>query len=79
MVIAGNYFGGDVALLAERLVESVQWSDAIKAADRPRIYASTNIKNAPEMNGNVWPYNEYYLVINYRSNFPLGFVPITKP
>ena len=76
MLIAGNYFGGDVALLADSLVESVQWSDAIKNATRPRMYGSTKIKNAPEMKGNMWPYSEYYLVNNHKSNIPLGLVPI---
>ena len=48
-------------MLAEALVESVQWSDAIQAADHPKIYSVVN-KDTGEMGGGIWPYNEYYLV-----------------
>jgi hypothetical protein len=51
-LFAGNYFGGEVlahtilsranspqaASLAQDLLESVQWADAIKAGDNPRIF-----------------------------------------
>jgi len=60
-LFAGNYFGGEVAVLAQDLLESVQWSDAIEAADSPRIFPVVN-KDSGEMEGYIAPYNEYYMV-----------------
>jgi len=61
-LFAGNYFGGEVAALAEDLLGSVQWSDAIEAADSPRIFPVVN-KDSGAMEGYIAPYNEYYMVI----------------
>ena len=49
-LFAGNYFGGEVLKLATQLRDSVQWSNAIKAADNPRIYTEVNptLANSPE-------------------------------
>jgi len=60
-LFAGNYFGGEVAALAEDLLGSVQWSDAIEAADSPRIFPVVN-KDSGAMEGYIAPYNEYYMV-----------------
>ena len=60
-LFAGNYFGGEILMLAQQLRDSVQWSDAIKAADHPRIYPVVN-PNTGVFSGNILPYNEYYLV-----------------
>ena len=35
-LFAGNYFQGKVLELATRIRDSMQWSEAIKAADSPR-------------------------------------------
>jgi hypothetical protein len=60
-LFAGNYFGGEVAALAQDLLESVQWSDAIEAADSPRIFPVVD-KDSGAMGGYIGPYNEYYMV-----------------
>ena len=60
-LFAGNYFGNDISVMATILLESVEWSDAIKAADNPRIFPIVNA-NTGEFSGNIRPYNEYYLV-----------------
>jgi len=60
-LFAGNYFGGEVAALAQDLLESVQWSDAIEAADSPRIFPVVD-KDSGDMGGYIAPYNEYYMV-----------------
>ena len=60
-IFAGNYFGGEVLKLATQLRDSVQWSNAIKAADNPRIYTEVN-PNTGQFSGDIRPYNEYYLV-----------------
>ena len=60
-LFAGNYFGNDISVMATILLESVKWSDAIKAADNPRIFPIVNA-NTGEFSGNIRPYNEYYLV-----------------
>ena len=59
--ISGNYFGGDIATTANALLNSVKWSDAIKAADNPTIYPVVNSETGV-FSGNIRPYNEYYLV-----------------
>ena len=48
----GNYFGGDIATTANALLNSVKWSDAIKAADNPRIYPVVNSETG-EFSGNI--------------------------
>ena len=60
-LFAGNYFGNDISVMATILLESVKWSDAIKAADNPRIFPIVNA-NTGVFSGNIRPYNEYYLV-----------------
>merc|ERR1712018_1100557 len=60
-LFAGNYFGGEGAALAQDLLESVQWSDAIESADWPRIFSVVD-KVTGDMAGYIAPYNEYYLV-----------------
>ena len=47
--------------MANILLESVNWSDAIKAADKPQIFPIVNAETG-EFSGNIRPYNEYYLV-----------------
>ena len=61
LTILGNYFGGDIATTANALLNSVKWSDAIKAADNPTIYPVVNSETGV-FSGNIRPYNEYYLV-----------------
>ena len=60
-LFAGNYFGGEIFEIAQQMLHKVKWSDAIKAADSPRIYPVVN-PNTGEYSGNIAPYNEYYLV-----------------
>jgi len=50
-----------VAALAQDLLHSVQWSDAIESADWPRIFSVVD-KVSGDMAGYIAPYNEYYLV-----------------
>ena len=40
-----------VATLAQNLLESVQWSDAIEAADSPRIFPVGQIKHKTHIFG----------------------------
>jgi len=47
--------------LALQLRDATQWSDAIKNETNPRIYSKVN-RNTGALKGNVWPFNEYYLV-----------------
>jgi len=65
-LLAGNYFGGRVAELANQLLGATEWSAAIKAGNHSRIYSKVNA-NTGEMKGNIRPYNEYFLV-SYIAN-----------
>ena len=60
-LFAGNYFRGEVLKLATQLRDSVQWSNAIKAANNPTIYSKVD-PNTGQFSGDIRPYNEYYLV-----------------
>jgi len=60
-LFAGNYFQGEVLALAQELLYSTQWSDAIKAADNPDIYPIVDADTGT-FRGTIRPYNEYYLV-----------------
>ena len=60
-LFVGNYFGGEVLKLATQLRDSVQWSNAIKAANNPTIYSKVD-PNTGQFFGDIRPYNEYYLV-----------------
>jgi len=55
-LFAGNYFGKEIAALAQDLLDSVQWSDAIEAADSPRIFPVVD-KDSGAMGGYIAPYN----------------------
>ena len=57
--------------MANVLLQSVSWSDAIKAADKPTIFPTVN-SNTGEFKGNIRPYNEYYLVA-YLANLTSSF------
>ena len=57
--------------MANVLLQSVNWSDAIKAADKPRIFPVVNSKTG-EFSGTIYPYNEYYLVA-YLANLTSSF------
>ena len=70
-LFAGNYFGGEVLEMSQQLLESVEWDDAIKAADKPTIFPIVN-PNTGEFSGNIRPYNEYYLVA-YLANLTSSF------
>ena len=70
-VFLGNYFGGEIIEMANVLLQSVNWSDAIKAADKPRIFPVVNSKTG-EFSGTIYPYNEYYLVA-YLANLTSSF------
>lgn len=70
-LFAGNYFGGEIIEMANVLLQSVSWSDAIKAADKPTIFPTVN-SNTGEFKGNIRPYNEYYLVA-YLANLTSSF------
>ena len=70
-LFAGNYFGGETLDLAQQLLQNVQWSDAIKAPDKPRIFPIVN-PNTGEFSGSIYPYNEYYLVA-YLANLTSSF------
>ena len=60
-LFAGNYFGGEALRLAENIRDSIDWSKAIKASNKPRIYPVVDPETG-EMSGNIRPYNEYFLV-----------------
>ena len=60
-LFAGNYFGGEIFEMSQQLLLSVEWDDAIKAADNPRIYPKVNPETGV-FSGTIMPYNEYYLV-----------------
>ena len=70
-IFLGNYFGGEIIEMANVLLKSVNWSDAIKAADKPTIFPIVN-SNTGEFKGNIRPYNEYYLVA-YLANLTSSF------
>ena len=70
-LFAGNYFGGEILEMSQQLLQNVKWSDAIKAADNPRIYPKVN-PNTGEFKGSIAPYNEYYLVA-YLANMTSSF------
>lgn len=60
-LFAGNYFGGDIQLRAQRLARNVSWSDAIEAPDKPTIYPVV-LPETSTMSGMIRPFNEYYIL-----------------
>ena len=70
-LFAGNYFGGEIFDMSQQLLQTVKWSDAIKAADNPRIFPKVNPETG-EFKGTIYPYNEYYLVA-YLANLTSTF------
>ena len=70
-LFAGNYFGGEIFEMSQQLLESVEWDDAIKAADKPPIFPIVNPETG-EFSGGIRPYNEYYLVA-YLANLTSSF------
>ena len=70
-LFAGNYFGGEIFDMSQQLLQNVKWSDAIKAADNPRIFPIVNSETG-EFKGTIYPYNEYYLVA-YLANLTSTF------
>ena len=60
-LFAGNYFGGQVQVMANRIFMNVSWPDSIKAYDEPTIYPVVD-QTTGVFSGDIRPYNEYYLV-----------------